>query len=291
MKFFFRQPLIHFLILGLALFGFYSVADTKSKTAEAQRTIKVDRDALLTFMQYRSKAFNDQHFGKRLDDMDDKERQRLIDDLVREEVLYREALSLKLDNEDYVIKRRLIQKLEFITKGFIDSATELTGDQINAYFEEHKTEYYIQPSATFTHVFFDKERHGDDKAKTMAKEKLAELRENGVSFSEAISHGDRFLYHTNYVERVPDYVSSHFGKSMAQAIFENNSNHQEWIGPFESPYGFHIVLVTQKKDGRLSEIKEIYDRVKDDAQRDFIRKQTESAIQKIINSYNVEMAF
>jgi hypothetical protein len=287
----FRQPLVHFLVIGFCLFGIYSWLGKKPETGENQRTVVVDRDALLTFLQYRSKAFNDEQFGKKLDSMDKKERQRLIDDLVREEVLYREALALNLGNEDYVIKRRLIQKLEFITQGFIDSATELTGDQINAYFEEHKTEYYIQPSATFTHVFFDKERHGGDKAKAMAEKKLAELKKNKVSFSKAISHGDRFLYHTNYVERVPDYVSSHFGKSMTQAIFENNSNHQEWIGPFDSPYGFHIVLVAQKKDGRLSKIKEIYDRVKDDAQRDFIRKQTESAIQKIINSYNVEMAF
>jgi parvulin-like peptidyl-prolyl cis-trans isomerase-like protein len=287
----FRQPLMHFLILGLSLFGFYEWVGDKSDTTENPRTIVVDRDVLLTFMQYRSKAFNKGRFGQLLDNMREEERQQLINDLVREEVLYREALSLRLNENDYVVKRRLIQKLEFITKGFIDSATELTGDQINSYFEEHKAEYYIQPSATFTHVFFDKERHGGDKAKAMAEKKLVELKKNKVSFSEAISHGDRFLYHTNYVERVPDYVSSHFGKSMTQAIFENNSNHQEWIGPFDSPYGFHIVLVTQKKDGRLSKIKEIYDRVKDDAQRDFIRKQTESAIQKIINSYNVEMAF
>ena len=291
MKTFFRQPLVHFLILGLSLFGFFEWVGDKSDTTENPRTIVVDRDALLTFMQYRSKAFNDQHFGKKLDAMKEKDRRQLIDDLVREEVLHREALALNLDNEDYVIKRRLIQKLEFITQGFIDSATKLTEDQINAYFEEHKAEYYIQPSVTFTHVFFDKERHGGDKAKSMAEKKLTELNKNEVSFSKAISHGDRFLYHTNYVERVPDYVSSHFGKSMAQAIFDRNSTGHEWIGPFESPYGFHTVLVSQKKDGRLSKIKEIYDRVKDDAQRDFIRKQTESAIQNIINSYDVKMAF
>jgi hypothetical protein len=290
MKELFKQPLVHFLIIGFCLFGLYSWIGNKAETRVSQKTIIVDRDALLTFLQYRSKAFNDQHFGDKLDAMSVKERQRLIDDLVREEVLYREALALKLDNEDYVIKRRLIQKLEFITQGFIESAIELTADQINAYFEDHKSEYYIQPSATFTHVFFDKERHGEEEAKAMAEEKLAELKKNEVAFSKAIYHGDRFLYHTNYVERVPDYVSSHFGKSMAQAIFEHNSNGQEWIGPFESPYGFHIVLVTQKKEGRLSNIKEIYDRVKDDAQREFIRMKTESAIQKIINSYNVKMA-
>ena len=287
----FRQPLVHFLILGVSLFGFFEWVGDKSDTTENPRTIVVDRDALLTFMQYRSKAFNDQHFGKKLDAMKEKDRRLLIEDLVREEVLHREALALKLDNEDYVIKRRLIQKLEFITQGFIDSATKLTKDQINAYFEEHKAEYYVQPSVTFTHVFFDKERHGGGKAKAMAEKKLMELNKNGVSFSKAISHGDRFLYHTNYVERVPDYVSSHFGKSMAQAIFDRNSTDPEWIGPFESPYGFHIVLVSQKKDGSLSKIKEIYDRVKDDAQRDYLRKQTESAIQNIINSYDVKMAF
>ena len=290
MKNFFLQPLVHFLILGLSLFGFYEWIGEKSDTTESPRTIVVDREALLTFMQYRAKAFNDEQFGKRLDSMDKKERQRLIDDLVREEVLYREALSLRLNENDYVVKRRLIQKLEFITKGFIDSAIELTEENIKTYFEENKPEYYIEPYATFTHVFFDKERHGSDKAKSMAKEKLTELNNKEVTFSQAIQHGDRFLYHTNYVERTPEYVSSHFGSSMTKAIFEFNFNDQQWTGPFESPYGFHLVMITQKKEGRFPKIDEVYDGVKDDAHRDIIRQQTEAAIQEIINDYDVKIA-
>jgi hypothetical protein len=276
-------------MLGLSLFGFYEWIGEKSDTAEYPRTILVDRNSLLTFMQYRSKAFNKDRFSHVLDNMSEEERKQLVDDLVREEVLYREALALGLDENDYVIKRRLIQKLEFITKGFIDSGIKLSKEKIKTYFEENKAEYYIEPHATFTHVFFDKERHGSNKAKSMAKEKLTELNNKEVIFSQAIQHGDRFLYHANYVERTPEYVSSHFGSSMTKAIFEFNFNDQQWTGPFESPYGFHLVMITQKKDGRFPKIDEVYDRVRGDAQRDIIRQQTEAAIQKVINDYDVKI--
>lgn len=284
-----KQPLLHFLLLGSALFIVFDYSSTQNNNALDDKVIVIDRGTLLTFMQYRSKAFNEQHFSQQLDTMSKEERQRLIDDLVREEVLYREALSLQLNDNDYVIKRRLIQKLEFLTKGFITADTNLTEADINTYYDEHKDEYYVQPYVTFTHVFFDYERMDREQANVLAKKTLEQLNEEQVSFSQAIQYGDRFLYHVNYVERTPDYVSSHFGAEMAESIFNLQPNDKQWQGPYESPYGLHLVMLTKKEPGRFPEVSKIYGWVKDDTEQAMVRSKTEAAINKIINSYDVQI--
>ena len=103
-----RDPLTHFVTVGgLVFVAFYIVG--KDEIADP-KTVVVDRAALLTFVQYRSKVF--------VDGLSEAELKTLIDDFVREEVLHREARAMGLDANDYIIRRRLVQKVEFIAKGF-----------------------------------------------------------------------------------------------------------------------------------------------------------------------------
>ena len=111
---------------------------------------------------------------------------------VREQALYREALSLGLDANDYIIKRRLIQKLDFISQGFAEAAIKLSAKEIEAYYTANKKAYYVQPSVTFTHVFFDAHKRGADQAAALARRGLAELNGKTVPFTDAPAHGDRF---------------------------------------------------------------------------------------------------
>ncbi len=115
-----KEPLVHFLLAGLALVVIYQVSG--SGDLANSKTVVVDKQTLLTFMQYRAKAFNQQSFEARLDALTSEQLQLLIDDYVREESLYREAQAMQLERNDYIIRRRLIQKLEFITKGFADAS-------------------------------------------------------------------------------------------------------------------------------------------------------------------------
>ena len=288
MKRILKEPLVHFLLIGMSLFA---LSWLSGPAYQAQsRTVVVDEEALLTFMQYRAKAFNAAHFEQQLAGLSPEELQLLIDDYVREEVLYREARALQLDGEDYVVRRRLIQRLEFITKGFADASGRPDDEYVRRYFEENKSDYYIEPHVTFTHVYYDRERRGSDDAARLAQQKLGELNRLNVAFAQAPAHGDRFLYHTNYVERVPAHVASHFGKEMAAAIFRLDSG-EEWYGPFESPYGFHLVLVTAREEGHYPLIEEILDRVTEDARQSQIREKTDEAIAAIIAGYDVRVAY
>ena len=148
---FLREPLVHFLAIGMGLFVLFGLVAPEESTLDS-KTIGVDRDALLTFVQFRSKAFNPEVAAARLDALGDAELARLIDDYVREEALHREALALGMDQNDYVIKQRLIQSLQFITNGFVSAAVDVSDEEIAEYYEANRDYYYVDPYVTFTHV-------------------------------------------------------------------------------------------------------------------------------------------
>ena len=288
MKKLLREPLVHFLAIGIGLFVLFDLVAPEDSTLDS-KTIVVDRDALLTFVQFRSKAFNPEVAAARLDSLGDAELERLIDDYIREEALHREALALGMDQNDYVIKQRLIQSLQFITNGFVSAAVDVTDEEITEYYEANRDDYYVDSYATFTHVYFSNDRHGREQARKLADAKLAELNTEQVPFSESTRHGDRFLYNVNYVERTEDFVGSHFGRSMAAEIFTLEADDSRWHGPFESAYGFHLVMVTRRTDGLYPPLEDIADSVREDALRIKLDEQNERAVQAIVDTYDIRM--
>lgn len=290
MKRFLKEPLVHFLAAGLGLFVLFGLVNRDEGDTDPNVVI-VDRDALLTFVQYRIKAFNPTLAEKKLEGMSDEELERFIDEYVREEVLHREALALGLDEDDYVIRRRLVQKLEFITEGFAESSVAVDESALQRYFDANKADYFVEPYVTFTHVFFQTEDRPREEAQALAKKELAKLNRDAVPFSDAPQHGDRFLYHVNYVERTPDYVGSHFGPPMARALFALEPNEFVWRGPFDSAYGVHLVLLTTNEPGREPELAELRDRIHEDARRAMIREETETAIAEVVEAYDVRVVY
>ena len=288
MKKLLREPLVHFLAIGVGLFVLFDLVAPEDSNLDS-RTIVVDRDALLTFIQFRSKAFNPEVAAARLDALGDAELSMLIDDYVREEALHREALALGMDQNDYVIKQRLIQSLQFITNGFVSAAVDVSDEEIAEYYEANRDDYYVDPYITFTHVYFSSDRHGREQARKLADAKLAELNTEQVPFSESTRHGDRFLYNVNYVERTEDFVGSHFGRSMAAEIFTLEADDSRWHGPFESAYGFHLVMVTRRTDGLYPPLEDIADSVREDALRIKLDEQNERAVQAIVDTYDIRM--
>ena len=283
-----REPLVHFLAIGAALFVLFDLVAPEESNLDS-KTIVVDRDALLTFVQFRSKAFNPEVAAARLDALGDAELSRLIDDYVREEALHREALALGMDQNDYVIKQRLIQSLQFITNGFVSAAVDVSDEEIAEYYEANRDDYYVDPYVTFTHVYFSNDRHGREQARQLAETQLAELNDQNVPFSESTRHGERFLYNVNYVERTEDFIASHFGKAMAAAVFELEPDDSRWYGPFESAYGHHLVMLTKRTEGVYPPLDEIADSVREDALRIKLDEQNDRAVQAIVDTYDIRM--
>lgn len=290
MKKLYKEPLLHFIVLAIGLFVLHSAVSHEDADADVKRIV-VDQDNLLKFIQYRTKSFEPVTAQKQLHSLSDDELQKIIDDYVWEEALYREARTLGLDRDDYVIKRRLIQKVDYVARGFAESFNEISEEEVKKYFEENKNDYYVDPRITFTHIFFSTERHGADKAKMLAEQKLAELQKNNATFNDASKHGERFLYGMNYVERSEMYVESHFGAEMAKQVFSLEPNKQQWYGPFVSNHGAHLVMVTQKQAGYMPLLAEVRTRVAQEAQRAIVAERAKQATQQIVDSYDIDIVY
>ncbi len=277
-----KDPLLHFLGLGLGLYALFQLSGE-----QAENEILLDREALLTFLQYQSVAFDREQFELFLDDMTPGEIADLIDEAAREEILYREALALGLDRDDYIIRSRLVQKLRYLAEGFATDAEPLDEEAIRAYYETNQASYVFDPHITFTHVFFNAERRGWDEARRLAEAKLLELNNASVSFENSASHGDRFPYFVNYIERPPQLVASHLGADAADALFQLPADPAQWRGPFESRFGTHLILITDRQPRRMPDFAEVRDRVAADAEAAHARERTEAAIDEIVADYRV----
>ena len=194
-----------------------------------------------------------------------------------------------MDQNDYVIKQRLIQSLQFITNGFVSAAVDVSDEEVAEYYAANKDDYFVDPYVTFTHVFFSADRHGREQAQQLAETKLAELNDQQVPFAESMRHGDRFLYNVNYVERTEDFVGSHFGRPMAAELFSLEADDTFWRGPFESAYGYHLVMVSKRTDGVYPPLEAIEEAVREDALRIKLDEQNERAVQTIVETYEVRM--
>lgn len=279
MKKFLRDPLLHFLVAGAALFWALSIFTPP----EQPDRIIVDRDALLSFIQYRSKAFEPETAATILDGMNEKDRERLIDDYVREEALYREAMKMGLDQGDYVIRQRMVQKFEFMTQA-ASTPAEPDADALAGYYEKNKQDYYVQPGATFAHVFISAKDNPDHYA-AMAKAALVELKRSGAVFEDATRYGDRFLFHTNYVERTYAYIKSHFGEAATEVIFDDATPLSQWAGPVVSEYGAHLIFVTARNPGFIQPLAETKSTLAADMIRAEQRARNEKLIDALIEDY------
>jgi hypothetical protein len=95
--------------------------------------------------------------------------------------------------------------------------------------------------------------------------------------------------HSNYVERTENFIASHFGKKMSENIFSSPSNNQKWSGPYKSPHGYHLFNIIEKSNEITPSLEDIKSRVSDDAQRHYIDIEVKAVIEKVIESYDINV--
>jgi len=266
----FKEPLVQFLAIGLVLFGGEGVLNADNY-ADSHYKILVDDKVLTQFLQQQAKKFKPEQAIQALAAMDNSELKTLTDDYVRGEVLYREALALDLDRNDPIIRRRLIQKMDYLAQGFYDEIEPLTENDLTLFYEAHKEDYRKPASATFTHIFLSNDKRESAQSKVEAESLLAVINNSRVPFDKAGRHGERFLYNRNYVNRDSQEIASHFGQLFEQKLFDLRPalpmTDAQWQGPLSSNYGWHLVLLTKKVKSFVPALAEISGVVLADAQR------------------------
>ena len=285
-----KQPLLHFLVAGILIFaGYQWSAPAVPDIENLEKVIPVDRLALLNFMQFRAQAFQPELFGEQLDAMSETDLEKLVDDFVREEALYREALALGMDQGDYIIRQRLVQKVEFLLENMVNQSLVPDDAVIASWFDERKSDYQIDAVYTFTHIFFDAGERGQEQAQQDALSLLNSVDIGEIAFNDASQYGDRYPFLQNYVERTRDFVVNNFTEDFVARLDVMAPSDQDWAGPFESRYGFHLVLLRSKTDPYIPALEEIRARVLDDWRFESVLQNRREAEQQVIDAYEVRL--
>lgn len=275
------QPLVHFLVIGLLIF----MADYMINGVRSDNELVLDRDSLITFMQYRQRSADRAQIAEALDTMSAAERESLMLQWLRYEVLYREARSLELDRDDYVIRERLAQKLEYISEGISGGELAVSDQALREFLASHRDDYIEPATISFTHIFIDAER--GLQAHSAAEEMLLHVQQSQTAFADALVLGDRYPFQRNYIESDWDTVAAHFAPYMADVLFDENLPLDQWIGPVQSPRGFHLVLLSEQTPARVPDFEAIRSRLADDERKSRSRAKREEIIAELVSRYQL----
>jgi len=243
-----KEPLLHFLLLGVGVFLAYGLMSRPS-TSGARGKIVVTAGQVEHLAAGFTKAWQRPPT--------DAELKGLIDDWVREEIATREAMALGLDKDDTVIRRRLRQKLEFVSDDIATQA-EPTDADLSAYLQTHPESFRVEPRFTFRQVYLDPAKHGQHLARDAARV-LAQLRQAGAS-ADLATLGDSFLLEHTFQSVPTSEIAKQFGEKFAVELGRLTPG--EWQGPVASGYGVHLVLVGERIEGRLPTLAEARDTVR-----------------------------
>ena len=271
---FFREPLVHFLVIGaviFVLFGFMGQKDVE----EQERAITITAGEINWLTDTWKKRWNRPPT--------EKERAGIIDQYLREMILYREAVAMGLDRDDTVIRRRLAQKLQFLTQDLI-SPQPPTEDELRTYFKAHMDRYQPPDLITLTHVFLDPDKRGDRTLKD-AETIKAELIALKQPPRDARSFGDPFMLQSYYPERSEAELAKLFGSGFAKPVFKLAPG--KWHGPVLSGYGTHLVYVHDRRESEPPGFSEIEAQVRKDWEDDKREQLNEQYIASLMGRYDV----
>jgi hypothetical protein len=240
-----REPLVHFLLIGAMLFTAFELR--REEGSASQNRILVDTGQVeqlaARFKRTRLRAPTDIELAA------------LIEGHVREEVYYRQALAMGLDQNDPVMRQRMRQKLEFLLEDL--AAAAVPGDeQLTRFMQSHPDRFRKEPRLSFAQVYLNPDKHQDLAADAMKV--LARLRDGAPPETE----GDRSLVEQQYTLATRHDITRIFGDSFAQQLVVLEPG--GWTGPIYSGYGGHLVKVSAKQAGRFPDLAEIRDQVERD---------------------------
>jgi len=272
-----REPLLHFLVIGGVLFTINMlIRSGVTERGDVQRISVTSAEI----------AWLEKNFRARwLRSPTETELRGLVDDFVRREVLYREALAMGLDRDDEVIRRRMVQKIEFMTED-LAAQVQPTEAELQSYFQENLQKYRIPERRSFSHIYFDLDR-GGPQAIARAEQLLANLHASPDSTVEPGELGDRFMLEHDYEELAPTEVARLFGDPFATSLFASEPG--TWHGPVASGYGLHLVRVTAVRDSRIPDISTVRDEVLRDHTVTMKQQASEAMFSTLAQKYVIEV--
>lgn len=257
-----REPLLHFLLLGLLLFLLFNAVS--GRRGGADRRIVINDATVASIVHSYQGIWQRPPTPEEL--------KGLIANRVREEILYREGVGMGLDRDDSVIRRRVLQKVDVLTEESL--AEPAPSDAVLAAWLQKNAAHYAQPAVLdFEQVLFDPVRHG-----ARLPFDLATALKRLQAGADPATIGDRSLLPVRTSASPADTVARDFGEEFAAALLALPVD--GWQGPVVSGYGVHLVRVNRRAPGRPATLAEVRSSVERDweserraqAKEDYYRK-------------------
>jgi len=263
-----REPLVHFLLIGVVLFAAFELRQGDSD--ETQNLILISTGQVA--------QFSAQFERTRMRPPTETELAGLIDGYVRSEVYYREARAMGLDQNDGIVRQRMRMKLEFLLEDLAAEAAP-TDERLTQFMQRYPERFEIEPKLSFFQVYLNPDRRQDVAAD--AAETLARL----IAGASLETEGDRTLVEQKFI-LAPQYrIRNVFGDAFAKQLVALDPG--GWTGPIFSGYGAHLVRVSAKEAGRFPELSE----VRDEVERDYLHERRQElkniAYRKLREGYEV----
>ena len=245
-----REPLIHFLLIGAALFAVYHFTQPEWTGTAPSRQIRLSLDELAQLaLQFQSQWRREPNA---------EEFRRLVENRVQEEVLYREALAMGLDKDDTIVRRRMAQKMRFLAED-VAAAREPTTAELWAWYESNRAAFAQPTRVSFRHLYFSPDRRGA-RARADAVTALGRLAGQPQGAKLAAALADPFMFQDYYRDRAPEQLGKEFGPQFVQAVAGLRPG--AWRGPIASGFGWHLVFVDTVIPGGVPAFEEIESEVK-----------------------------
>ena len=266
-----REPLVHFLIAGAAIFAFYAWRGDSVDAGDRQiivREAQVERLANIW-----SQTWQRPPSATELDG--------LIRDYIKEEVYYREAIRLGLDQDDAIVRKRLRAKMEFFATS--EAETMVANDAVlQAWLDKNPARYAADPLISFKSVYVS--TTGDEAAALLkAKSLLVRLR-NGA---DAEKLGDSISLPRSVAGATTEAVDRQFGEAFAAKLIGLPKG--QWSGPVASGFGLHLVRVDMVSKVGTPKLAQVRQRVENDWRSATRITRENQAYQTLLDGYDIKI--
>jgi len=218
------------LILGAAIYGAYGVFGTPEEDFR-DTIIMVDSNRIDSMIGEWERRWNRPPSRQEIDG--------LIQQYIKEAVLYRQAVAMGLNEDDPITRRRMAQKLEFLTSD-LSAMQEPAEGELEQFFNDNPDPYREPDTISFSHIFFDPDAR-EEATLVDAEATLAQLKEKGEPGQEISQLGDRFMLQNYFASATEMDIRRQLGSGFSEVVMELEPG--QWHGPILSGYGVHLVYV------------------------------------------------
>ena len=268
-----KEPLVHFLILGALIFVLYGMLAEEGSAPDTILVSQGQQENLInTFSRTWQRPPSQQVF------------KALLDDYVRQEIAYREGQAMGMDQDDIIIRRRMRQKLELLAED-VASLTPPSEEDLQVYLDTNGTDFQMQPRISLRHVYFSTDRRGNE-AEQDALTLLQRITEDGPD-GDFGQFGDPLPLPFSLEDMREGEIARMFGTVFTDGLKGLETG--RWTGPVPSGFGLHLVLISQRLDGRKPELEEVRDAV----QRELLSQRRRDAVDgmydRLAENYSIEV--